>query len=84
MAVSSNDCSRPAETSSARLAEVSTAMTTQTMATATMPPIGTTRLSRALFQRDRLRSPAICDCAAGNTLPPFDYKNGAWTLGSKD
>ena len=61
---------------SARLAEVSTATTTQTIATATMAPIGTRRLSRALSQRDRLRSPAICDCAVGNTLRSSSYENG--------
>jgi len=71
------------DTSSARCAEVRTATMTQTMATATITPIGTTRLVRAWSHRDRLLSPAICDRAEGTTLPPIG-QIAARTIGSKD
>src|ERR1700733_675289 len=60
------------ETSSARCADVRTATTTQMIATATIAPIGMTRLTRAWSHRDPFLSPAISDCAEGNTLAPFD------------
>jgi hypothetical protein len=41
------------------------------MATATITPIGTTRLARARSHRDRLLSPAIWERAEGTTLPPI-------------
>ena len=49
-------CSRSSATSSARCAELSTATTTQMIATATTTPIGTTRLRRTRSHRDGLRS----------------------------
>jgi hypothetical protein len=65
-------CSRLKETWSACRAEVSTATTTQTIATATMTPIGTTKLTRACFHRDPLVSPAMRSCAETGTLHPSD------------
>jgi hypothetical protein len=48
-----------------------------TIATATITPIGMTGLIRAGSHREAFRSPAICDCAEGNTLPPI--KNTGWS-----
>src|SRR5215471_17398177 len=69
-----NNCrSVSSATSSARCAELSTATTTQTIATATMTPIGTTTLRRRWLQPNCLRASPISDRAAAKCRIPKDY-----------
>src|SRR3984885_8797521 len=72
------------ETSFAQRAEPRTAPITQTIATATKTPIGTTRLRRARSCREPLFSPAMCSCAEGTTFPPIARIWFASTIGKKD
>ena len=65
-----------------RYAELSTATAMQMIASATMTPIRKTKRSRALSQRERFVSPAVCICADGNTLPPLDI-SGRGKIASK-
>ena len=54
-----------------RYAELSTPTAMPMIATPTMMPIGMSKRTRAWSQRDRFVSPAVCICAAGNTLATF-------------